>query len=163
MLAQPRHIQKSIGAALTPILTIPCVGNQCRSAGRGFTALYAGIEGCGFSGDGQVQVDTVQQRAGQFVAIALNLLRRTTTPSGRLAKISTGTGIHCGHQLKACWKPHPIPRPGDHDMARLQRLAKYLKHPPIELRQLIQKQHAMVGEGDFTGLRATATVKSIDK
>lgn len=41
-------------------------------------------------------------------------------------------------------------------MAGLQRLSQNLQHTPVEFGKPVQKQHAVMGEGDFAGLRTAA-------
>lgn len=46
------------------------------------------------AGHGQVQVDTVQQWAGELAAIALDLLRAAATAPAGITQIAAGAGIH---------------------------------------------------------------------
>lgn len=59
-------------------------------------------------------------------------------------------------ELEAGRKLQTAGRPGNHDDTGLQRFAQYLQDLAVKLRQLVKKQHAMVRQGDFTGLRAAA-------
>lgn len=82
VLAQPRQVEEGIGAMLALLLALAGGGDQAGGAG-GVVALLPGRgEGGGFAGDGQVQVDAVQQGAGEFVAVALDLLGRAATAPG---------------------------------------------------------------------------------
>ena len=60
---QPRQVKEGIGATLA--LELPFAGGG--HAGRGMSSIVAwlrgGVQRRGFAGDGQVQVDAVQQRA----------------------------------------------------------------------------------------------------
>ena len=163
MHAQARQIKERVGATLAFVLPLPCVGNQ-NGGGQGVvTGFDCGIQSRGLTGDRQVQIDPIQQRPGEFVAVALNHVRRAGTATTRLAEISTGARIHRGHQLKACGKPHAILRPGNHDMPGFQRFSQNLQHLAIKLRQFVEKQYAMVGEGDLAGLWFRTTVTSFNR
>ncbi|MNN63918.1 hypothetical protein D3C81_1793310 [compost metagenome] len=105
-----------------------------------------------------MQINTIQQWPRQFVAIALNHVRRTGTTATRFAKISTGAGIHRGDQLKARREAYAVLGAGNHDVAGFQWLSQHLQYLAIKFREFIEEQHAMVSEGDFARLwfRATA-------
>ena len=115
-------------------------------------ACCVGLRGSGLPRDSQVQINPVQQRPGQFIAIALDLLRCTpATPAG-LAHVAARAGVHRRDQLKARRETHTVSGPGDHDMPRFQWLTQYLQHLAIELWQLIQEQHPVMGQSDFPRL-----------
>ena len=59
-------------------------------------------------------------------------------------------GVHGAHQHEPGWDRCTAARgPGDLDLAVLQGLAQHLQHLLVELGQLVQKQHAVVGQGDL--------------
>jgi len=64
-----------------------------------------------------------------------------------------GARVHRRDQLKTCGEAHAILCARDDDMPGLQGFAQNLQHLAIKLRQFVEKQHAVVGEGDFAGLR----------
>lgn len=134
VLAYPRQVEKRIGAALAPLLAVPGIGDEDGGAGGVITGLYARVQRGAFPGDGHVQVDPVQQRPREFVAIALNLLRRAATAPTGLAHIAARAGVHCRHQLKARRETHPVAGAGNHDMPGLQRLTQHLQDLAIKLR-----------------------------
>ena len=47
-----------------------------------------------------MHIDAIQQGAGDAVAVALDLIRRTMTTAATMAKITAGAGIHGRDQLK---------------------------------------------------------------
>ncbi|RON08172.1 hypothetical protein BK659_16575 [Pseudomonas brassicacearum] len=75
MSAQTRQVEEGIGTALALLLAVPGFGDDERRAGCVIANLLRGVERGGFAGDGQVQVDTVKQRSGELVAVALDLTR----------------------------------------------------------------------------------------
>lgn len=64
-----------------------------------------------------------------------------------------GARVHCCHQLETRREAHAVFGAGYHDVTGLQRLPQYLQYLSIKLREFVQKQYAMVSEGDFAGLR----------
>lgn len=111
---------RSLGAALAEVLPVPRLGDEEGGTGGVVAGLLDRVEGRGFTGDGQVQVDTVQQWAGEFVAVALDLFGRAATPTAGFAEVAAGAGVHRRDQLKARRETHPITSAGDDDVAGLQ-------------------------------------------
>ena len=62
-----------------------------------------------------MQVDAVEQGAGEFVAVALDLLRGATATSGGFAQVTARAGVHRSDQLEARREAHPVPGAGNHD------------------------------------------------
>lgn len=150
------QLEECVGAALALLLQRPRGSYLARDVGAAFAAGPI-VEHRGFARYRQVQVDPVEQWAGQLVAVALDLFRAAATAAGRVAQIAAGTWIHRRDQLEACWEANPVLGACDHDLARLQRLSQHLEDPPLELWQFVKEQHAMVGESDLARLRAAAT------
>ena len=95
MLAQTRQVKEGIGATLALLLTLPSLGNQRRRGRRVVAGLPDRIKGSDFPGDRQVQVDTIQQRPREFVAIALNLLRRAAAARAGIAQVAGSVPATC--------------------------------------------------------------------
>lgn len=157
MPTQPLEVEEGVGAALPALLQRPCLGHSLANAGAGLATGLVGQHGT-FPGYRQVQVDTVEQWAGQLVAVALNLFAAAPAAAGGVAQVTAGAGVHGRHQLEARREAHPVLGPGHHDLAGLQRFAQHLQHSPFELGQFVEKQHAMVRQGDLAGLRPAAPV-----
>jgi len=85
--------------------------------GRVVTRLWHGVEGGGLTGHGEMQVDTVQQRAGEFVAVTGDLIGAATATAAGVAEISTGAGVHGGHQLEAGRETDLVAGTGDDNFA----------------------------------------------
>ena len=72
--------------------------------------------------------------------------------------MAAGAGIHGADQLEAGGEIHLSGGPADGDVAGLQRLAQGVEHLALELRQLVEKQHSVVGQRDLAGSRVAASV-----
>ena len=134
MLTQPRQIEEGVGAALAFVLTFPGFSHLLGDHGGIVSRFAPGVQRRGFPGDGQVQVDAVQQRAGEFVAVALHHVWRTAAAAAGFAKISTGAGIHRRHQLETRRKAYSVAGARNHDVPGLQRLSQDLQYPAVEFR-----------------------------
>ena len=98
-----------------------------------------GAERGGFTGHGQVQIDAVEQRPGEFVAVALDLFRGAAATPRRLPQITARAGIHGSDQLKTRRKTHAVTRTGDHYKPRFHGLSEHFVDFTVELGQFIQK------------------------
>ncbi len=90
------------------------------------------------------QIDPVKQGAGDSATIAINLIWGAAACMLRMAKVAAWTRIHCRQQLESCRKLGLVCRAGNQDAAIFHRLAQHFEHLALELRQLVQKQYAMV-------------------
>ena len=98
-----------------------------------------------------VHVDAIQQGAGDAVQIAPNLRGRAAALLRPAAQMAAGTGIHGADQHETRRIGGLGVDAGDGHEAVLQRLAQRLQHVPAILRQLVQKQHAVVRLADLAG------------
>lgn len=157
---QALEVEKRVGAALAIELALAGLGHGFRGAGTVLATGLGVVQGGGFAGDGEVQVDAVEQRAGELGAVALDLFRGATARVGDVTQVATGAGVHGGDQLEARREAHPVVGPGDDDLSVLQGLAQDFEDLSVELRQLVEEQHALVGQGDFAraGLAAAVTI-----
>lgn len=155
--AQAGQVEKRIGHALARHLDVPGRRDPGSGRGRVVSGQCRCVQGGGLAGDGDVQVDAVQQRAGELSPVALDLLRGAPAAAAGVPEKAARAGVHGGDQLEARRKTHGVAGPGDDDMPALQRLAQHLQDLAIELGQLIQKKHTVVRQGDFPGLWATAS------
>lgn len=120
--------------------------------GGGFPLVPAGelvkLQG----GDLHKQVDAVQQGAGEAGEVALHLrLGAAATPRG-VAVPAAFAGVHGAHQHELAGVGHRPGGPGDLDPAVLHGLAQHLQHVLLKLGQLIQEEHSVVGQGNFSRL-----------
>ena len=102
------------------------------------------------------EVEPVEQRPRKLVAERGQPLRRARALRRRIAAAGTGTEIHRRHELEASREDGLAGRSGDRDRAVLERLTQRLECRSLELRQLVEKQHAAVGEAGFAGARPGA-------
>ncbi len=156
MGAQPGQVEKGVGGALALELDIPRCRNAAGSRLAGFAVIRRGIELGALAGHGNVQVDAVEQGPGELAAVTLDLIGATAAAPAGVAEKPARAGVHGRHQLEAGRETDLVAGPGDHDVAAFQGLAKHFQHAAVELGQLVQKQNAMMGQGDFSWLRATA-------
>ncbi len=73
-----------------------------------------------------------------------------------------GTGIHRGHELEARGELRLARRPRNHDVPGFERLAQHFEHAAVELRQLVEEQHAVVRERDLARPRVAAATDECD-
>lgn len=156
MKSQPGQIEECIGAALAILLNAPGARHDGRDRCAAFARWRCGVERGGFTGHGQVQVDAVEQGAGELAAVALDLVWRAATATAGIAKVAARAGVHRRYQLETCRKAHPVAGAGDHDMAAFQRFAQDLEYLAVELRQFIEKQYALMRKGNLARLWAAA-------
>ena len=118
-------------------------GQEVRGGGarRGFGKL-----GEGDGGDLDVEVDPVEQRAGDLAQILFDLRRRAATRPTRVGSISARTWIHRGDQDEFGRERCAPERAADRDVAFLERLAEDFEGLAVELGQLVEKQHALMGQ-----------------
>lgn len=91
VLVQPGQVEEGVGAALASQL--PTAGPAYFLGGGGAVQPVSDrrAEVGGFAGDRQVQVDAVQQRAGEPGPVALDLLRRAAAAVGLVAQVAAAT------------------------------------------------------------------------
>ena len=94
-----------------------------------------------------MKIQTVQQGAADTGEIAGNCAGATDTPPGRMPKISTGTGVHGGHQHHATRVRNRSAGARDRHPAILDGLPENLHSTAGEFREFIQKQNPIVGKG----------------
>ena len=102
-------------------------------------------------GDGRhinVQVDAVKQRARQprLIVGGAALIAAAFAGEIRFARASAAARVHGGDQHETGRVGDAPIGAGDRDFAGLQRLAKRVEHAGFELRQLVEKQDAVMGE-----------------
>ena len=114
-------------------------------------------------GDFDLQVDTVEQRAGQATAIAQHGVRRAAATAGSMPQVAARAGIHGGDQLKAGRKLGLARRTRNADDSRFHGLAQDIEDPALEFGDFIEKQHTAVCQRDFSRARHVAAVILFNK
>jgi hypothetical protein len=97
-------------------------------------------------GHGDVQVDPVEQRPRDAGGVASDrTVVAAAVPSGAPAP-AAGAGVGGRDELKVRGKDAGGARACDDDASLLDHLAESLEATPVELGQLIEKQHAAMGQ-----------------
>ena len=91
-----------------------------------------------------MQIDPVEQRTGDALAIALDLDRAAATFPPRVAQVSTRTRVHRGDQHEFSRKRQSACGARDRHLSVFNWLSHYLESGAFEFRKLVQKQHAVV-------------------
>ena len=109
----------------------------------------------------QCQVEAIEQRARQLLAVALDTLGRARARRRRIAAGAARAEVHRRDQLEARRETTHGHHPGDDHHAVLERLAQRLEHRPGELGQLVEEEHAVVREAGLAGPRRVAPPPTI--
>ena len=107
----------------------------------------------GDGGDVHVQVDAVEDGAGDAAPVAEQLLVAAQAGAARVAQEAARAGVHGGDQLELGRVADGAPGPGEDHVPLLERLAERLEHVAPELGQLVEEEDAPVGERDLAGAR----------
>ena len=85
--------------------------------------------------------------------IRAHLVCRAAAAPRRMAVPSAFAGVHCTHEHEVCRKGLGPGNARYGDLAVLKRLTQHLEHVLAKLRQLIEKQHAVVCKADLARAR----------
>ena len=96
------------------------------------------------------------------MTIALHLHRTATALALEIAEVPTRAGIHCGHEHELGGKCDTPRRARHGDFPVLERLTHHFQCRSFELRQFIQKQHAIVRDAYFARIWKRAAAKEAD-
>jgi len=89
-----------------------------------------------------VNIDAVEQRAGNFRNVALNLNRGAMTFAGGIAEEAAGAGVHRGGEHEARGEIHGERGAGDGDGTIFEGLAHDFQHVALKFGKLVEKQNA---------------------
>ena len=103
-----------------------------------------------------MNVNAVQQRAGDFGDVALDHGRRTHALAAFVVEVAAGAGVHGRGQHETRGEAKAHAGAGDSDVAVFERLAKNLQDIAGELRKLIQEEKTVVRQRDLAGARDRA-------
>src|SRR5262245_40837890 len=106
-----------------------------------------------------MQIDAIQQRAGNALSITLHLNRTATAFAFQVAKVATRARIHRGneHELRGQSDAARSARPRNFSVFEL--LPHYFQRGSFEFRQLIEEENAVVGQAHFTRAWKRAAAK----
>ncbi|GBD05157.1 hypothetical protein HRbin20_00735 [bacterium HR20] len=97
-----------------------------------------------------MNVNAIEQRAGNFRHVALNLLWGAGAFVLWVAEVAAGTRVHRADEHHVAWVLDGHLRPRDRDAAFFERWAQHLEHIPRKLRKLIEEEDAVVCQRDFS-------------
>ena len=109
-----------------------------------------------------VEINPVQQRAGDALAITLHLARAAPAFALQVAEVSTRARIHCRHQHEFARERDAAGSTRNRDASILQRLAHHFQGGPMKFRKLIEKEHAVMSKAHLTGIRNRAPSEQAD-
>jgi hypothetical protein len=98
-----------------------------------------------------VDVDAVEQRAGDFGHVALDHGRSAHALAGFVVEVAAGAGIHGGGKHEARWKTERHGGARDGDGVIFERLAQDFENVARKFGQLVEEKQAVVRERDFAG------------
>ena len=124
--------------------------------GGGWAGGHLGELGERDGGDLDVQVDAVEQGAGDATEVLLDLGRRAGAGAAGIRPVSAGTGIHGGDEDEVGGESRAAEGPADGHLAFLERLAQDLERLAIELGHLVEEEDALVGQADLARLGRAA-------
>ena len=110
--------------------------------------------GVGQGGDLEVEIDAVEQGAREAGQVAGAL--RGRAGAGLQGRAAAAAGIGGGDELEAGGEAGGARGAGDDDAGVLERLPQGLQDALGELGQLVEEQHAVMGEADLAGMRNAA-------
>jgi len=98
-----------------------------------------------------LDVDPVQQRPGDAGTVGTDLVGGAGADPLGIAQEAAGAGVHGRHQHEPGRVGQGGGRSGDGDLAFFQGLPQHLQGGAAELRQLVQKEHPVVGQAHLPG------------
>src|SRR5262245_3725434 len=130
-------------------------------SGRFFEA-FTGDVAVFHGGDFNVQIDAIEQRAGDALTITLHLHGPAPAFALEIAEVTARTGIHCGHKHKLGGKRDTSRGARHSDLPVLERLTHHFQCRSLELRKFIQKKHTVVGDTYFARIWKRSAAKQTD-
>ena len=103
-----------------------------------------------------MDVDAVEERAGDLGDVALDHGRGAHALARLVVEVAAGAGVHGGGEHEARGKAERHGGAGDGDGVVFERLAHDFEDVAGELGQFVEEEQAVVGEGDFAGTRDDA-------
>ncbi len=100
---------------------------------------------------GHDEVEAIEERPRDALAVRLHALGRAGAIACPTPAAATRAEVHRGHEPEPGREARPAPNAGDRHLAVLERLPQRLEQRPGELRQLVEQQHAAMGEADLAG------------
>src|SRR5437667_6958989 len=141
------------------LLKLSRADNALANRTGSFLCAFAGNITIFDRGHFNVQIDAVEQRAGDSLAIALHLKRPATAFALQVAKIAAWTWIHRRNEHQLRRESDATCCAGHGDLPVFKRLAQYFQRRSLKLGQLIEKKDAVMGKAYFTRIRKRAAAE----
>jgi hypothetical protein len=106
-----------------------------------------------------VEVDAVEQRAGDALAVFSISGVGSSGTRVWVAVVAAGAGVHGGDEHEAGGEGEGAGGAGDGDGAVFERLAHDLQGAAAEFGEFVEEEHAVVGEGDLAGAGVAAAAE----
>jgi len=103
-----------------------------------------------------VDVDAIDEGAGDFCDVALNEGRSAVALAGLVVEVAAGAGVHGGGEHEGCGEGEGHRRAGNGDVAVFERLTHDFEDVAGKFGQLVEEEDAVVSQGDFAGTRDDA-------
>ncbi len=150
-LAAQRGVRAQTIGATTRLLRGPRHADALAHGGRGL-ARRTVRDRAGRNGrDVDDQIEAVAEWSRQATPISRDLRRRAAARTTVVAAKAARTRIHRRHEHEPRRKDRRSRRPRDRDASLFERLPQHFEDAAIELRHLVQEQHAVVRERDLPG------------
>ena len=104
----------------------------------------------GHGGHFEVDVDAIEEGPGNLPHVAFDLRGCALAFPAGIAAVAAGTGVEGSHEHEIGGKFRRRFRPADRHGAIRKRLPQHLKRPPVEFRQFVKEEHAVLGEANFS-------------
>ena len=103
-----------------------------------------------------MNVYTVEQRTADFVHITLYLPRIAHAFVGRVSVVAARARVHGSDEHEGARQGGVVLGTRNGDLAVFERLAHRFERCARKLRQLVEKEHAVVSKADFSGTECRA-------
>ena len=131
--------QGGVDFALPRVLLVAGGDHARQHDGAAFPRFLLHQFGSGQAGDFDGQIDTVEQRAGNFTAVTRDAFRRAAAGFDGMPEITARTRVHGGDELEFGGIDGLARRTGNVDFAVFQRFAQNFQNFAVKLGQLVQK------------------------
>src|SRR2546423_903254 len=145
------HFCEAVPLEISGVLHTPT--NRARLISRAFSAQLAQCN----RADVHMHIDAVGERTRDARAVPIDVRRRTIAGTGRIAGAPTRAWIRGANQRKSRRECYGLTGASDYDFGVFERLPQTFQHVTRKLQQLVEEQHAVVGETYLSRTRRRAT------
>jgi hypothetical protein len=97
------------------------------------------------------QIDAIEQRTGEPPAIARHLQAAAAAAARGVPEVAAGAGVHGGHQAEGGRQPGSVADARQLEVPDFEGLAQGFEDLALPFGQLVQEQHAAMGQADLAG------------